>query len=289
MTRTVLITGGTGQVSRALIEALAGTGLDVRALTRGASTGRYACDVEMVVGDLGDPGSLTPAFARVHDLWLLTANGPRAPEHCSNALWAARKAGVERVVRLSAVGAASDAPTRSGRLHALSDREVMASGMAWTILRPHWFMQNLLGDAQRVAGERILRLNMGSARLAIVDVRDVAAVAAQVICDPPDRHHRRIYTPTGPQAVTFEDVAHALGSDIRYEPITDAVARRRHLADGIQAWIADMIVEYGRAYATGWGDVITDDVERVTGTAPRSIHDFARDHAPAFRAIPPSC
>jgi uncharacterized protein YbjT (DUF2867 family) len=61
-----------------------------------------------------------------------------------NAVWAARQAGVERIVRLSVVGAAHDAPNRSGRLHALSDRETERCGMRWTILRPHWFMRNLL-------------------------------------------------------------------------------------------------------------------------------------------------
>ena len=149
MHRTILITAATGQVSSTVIEKLDRTGRQLRVLVRDPSKARSlgARGVEVYTGDLGDPFSLAPALEGVSDLWLLTPNGPRAPEHSTNALWAARRAGIERVVRMSAVGAAHDAATRSGRLHALSDHELQQSGMCWTILRPHWFMQNLLGAA----------------------------------------------------------------------------------------------------------------------------------------------
>ena len=66
------------------------------------------------------------AFASADMLWLLTAMGPQAPNASVNAVWAARRAGVRHIVRLSAVGAAHDAPTRNGGLHALSDDELQA-------------------------------------------------------------------------------------------------------------------------------------------------------------------
>src|SRR6187549_1178587 len=122
MTRTVLITGATGQVSGALLRALAGAeNLKLRALVRDPSKGAALQQqgVELSVGDLDEPESLPAAFAGVSDLWLLNAVSPRQPENSMNAVWAARRAGVERVVRMSAIGAAHDAPTRNGRLHAL--------------------------------------------------------------------------------------------------------------------------------------------------------------------------
>jgi uncharacterized protein YbjT (DUF2867 family) len=72
--------------------------------------------------------SLTTAFAGVDTLWLLTAMGPQAPHAAMNEVWAARQAGVRHIVRLSAVGAAHDAPTRNGRLHALSEVELNPIG-----------------------------------------------------------------------------------------------------------------------------------------------------------------
>ncbi|MFD0899014.1 NAD(P)H-binding protein [Actinomadura sediminis] len=288
MPRTVLIIGATGTVSTALMDALAGTDVRVRALVRDASKagGPRGRGADTVVGDLDDPGTLPPAFAGVQDVWLLVPNGPRAPEHSMNALWAARRAGAERIVRLSVVGAAHDAPNRSGRLHALSDRETEACGMSWTILRPHWFMQNLLNEAGDVSAGGAFSLNMASARLGMIDARDVAACAARVLLDPPGRHHGATYTLTGPRSVTFEEVAgemgRALGRPVAYLPVADDAKRKALLGHGVPAWIVDMLEEYAQAYASGWGDFATGTVAELLGRPPRDIADFVRDHAAAF-------
>jgi uncharacterized protein YbjT (DUF2867 family) len=286
--RTVLITGATGTVSTALTNALEGTDVRLRSLVRdrSAADGRYGQDAEVFVGDLDDARSLPPAFEGVHDVWLLTPNGPRAPEHNMNALWAARRAGVERVVRLSVVGAAHDAPNRSGRLHALSDRETEQCGMRWTILRPHWFMQNLLNEAGEVSASGTFSLNLASARIGMIDVRDIAECAARVLLDDPDRHHGRTYTLTGPRSLTFDEVAghlsRALGRSVRYLPVSDDARRKALLGHGVPPWIADMLEEYAQAYASGWGDFTTATVADLLGRPPRDIADFVRDHAAAF-------
>lgn len=286
MGRTLLITGATGSVSSALRATLAGSDFDIRAMVRDQAKALALRDVEVVVGDLDDPRSLPPAFEGVQDLWLLVPNGPRAPENSMNALWAARQAGVERVVRLSAVGAAPDAPTRGGRLHALSDRELRESGMSWTILRPHWFMQNLLNEAGDIAARDTFSLNAGDARLGMIDVRDIAKFAARVLTDSPGRHHGKTYTPTGPRSVSFADVARRLtellGKQVDYVPISDETQRETLLRHGIPTWIADMLVEYSQTYATGWGDYTTSDFLDVVGHPPRDVDDFLRDHVLAF-------
>ncbi|NBE95833.1 NAD-dependent epimerase/dehydratase family protein [Nonomuraea sp. KC401] len=289
MSRTVLITGATGSVSSALLDALDGSALTLRALVRdraraGALERR---GIEVVTGDLGDPGTLPRAFKEVDDLWLLTAMDPRAPENSMNALWAARRAEVRRVVRLSAIGAAHDAPTRNGRLHALSDHELQSSGLCWTILRPHAFMQNLLWQAERIAHDGVFSLNMGQGRLGMIDLRDVADVAAHILRAEPERHHGRIYTPSGPQTLTYgeaaEQLGQVLGRTIRYVAAGAEDARAAMVGSGISPWLAGMLVEYGQALGAGFGDYTTTDVEDVTGRPPRRFADFARDHRAAFR------
>lgn len=292
--RTLLITGATGTVSSALIDALQEIGAlqesdcRLRALIRDESRADALRrrGIHPVLGDLDDPRSLPPAFDGVHDLWLLTPNDPQAPAQSSNAVWAARQAGVERVVRLSAIRAGSDAPTRSGRLHALSDRELERSGMGWTILRPHWFMQNLFQETGDIATEGVLRLQMADARLGMVDVRDVAAVAARVLTDEPNRHHGRIYTPTGPSSLSFAQVAEEFTriSDrpVRYAPVADEEVERRLRGFGVPEWIVGMLTEYAQAYRSGWGDFTTTDVRDVTEQPPRGIADFLRDHVGMF-------
>jgi uncharacterized protein YbjT (DUF2867 family) len=151
--------------------------------------------VDVVVADLDQPTSLPEAFAGVDTMWLLTAAGPQAPHASSNAVWAARQAGVRHIVRMSAIGAAHDAPTRNGRLHAVSDAELQASGIPYTIIKPAAFMQILLGS---VAGGTLYH-NWGEGRVGFIDAADIAAFAAQVLTEP-DRHAGQTYTITGPPA-----------------------------------------------------------------------------------------
>ena len=103
--------------------------------------------------------------------------------------------------------------------------------MRWTIVRPHWFMHNLLNEAGDVSARRSFSLNAGDGRLGVVDVRDVAELSARVLTEHTGRHDGRTYIPTGPQAVSFADVAHrfarVLGAKVDHVPVTDASKPRR--------------------------------------------------------------
>jgi uncharacterized protein YbjT (DUF2867 family) len=290
MTRTVLITGANGQVSGALIRALVGAeGLILRALVRDPSKGAALEQqgLEVAVGDLDEPESLPRAFEGVNDLWLLNAVSPRQPENSMNAVWAAKRAGVERVVRMSAIGAAHDAPTRNGRLHALSDAELAASGMMWTVLRPHFFMQNLLMAASSIAQQGAFYWDMGEGKLGMIDARDIGDFAARVLTSPPAQHHGKTYTLTGPATIAMTEVAAQLSQGIekpvRYVAVPHEAARQGMLQNGMPAWVANLLVEYGTAYAENWGNFTTPHIPELLGRPARTVLDFARDHAAAFR------
>ncbi|MFC6086302.1 NAD(P)H-binding protein [Sphaerisporangium aureirubrum] len=282
---TILITGANGVVSRALLDvlpALLPSPKDLRLLVRDPAKAPDVPGAEVAVGDLDEPASLNEAFTGVDTLWLLTAMGPQAPHATTNAVWAARKAGVRHVVRMSAVGAAHDAPTRNGRLHALSEVELKASGLGWTILKPHFFMQNLLGS---VSGTTLYGA-LGEGRLGMVDVRDIADAAARVLAAPA-AHDGKVYTLTGPASLSLREAAAelgpVLGEPITYQPVPPADVHETLLAQGLPAWDAAVYVEYFNAYSAGWGDFTTGDHATVTGRQPRSFAEFARDHADRLR------
>ena len=169
MSKTILITGATGNISSGIIAQLKGSEHRLRALVRNPEKAEELKrqGVELRVGDLEKPWTLGPAFAGADTVWVLAPPGPRAPEQCSNALWAARQAGAKHVVRMSAVGAAHTAPTINSRLHALSDAELVGSGIPFTILKPHYFMQNLMMASQSVAqqGALYFALEIGRAHV----------------------------------------------------------------------------------------------------------------------------
>ncbi|MEV0719001.1 SDR family oxidoreductase [Asanoa sp. NPDC050611] len=275
---TILVTAANGLVSREVLRALAAVGTEpVRALVRDPESVKKVDGVEYVAADLDHPATLGPAFEGVDKLWLLTPMGAQAPAQSSDLLWAARQAGVRHVVRLSAIGAAHDAPTRNGRLHALSDEELQESGIAWTILRPTNFMQNLLGS---VNGEEMFGI-YGEGRVGAVDVRDIAAVAAEILRSP-ERHAGRIYTLTGPVSISLheaaEEAARVLGRPVKYVPRDPEAVRTFLIEVGLPEWYAAMLGEYRAAYGRGWADFTNSHVADVIGRSPRSLAEFIDDH-----------
>jgi len=286
MPKTILITGATGQVSGALFPLLKGSGAKLRALVRNrekaASLPRQG--VEVVEGDLGLHRTLSPAFEGVDTVWILAAPGPRAPEHSSNALWAARSAGVRYVVRMSAIGAGYDAPTINGRLHGLADAELMASGISYTILRPHFFMQNILTSAQSIASQGAMYLPFGEAKLPMIDTRDISQAAARVLTT--GGHKNKTYTLTGPEAITLHDAANALGKalcrPVRYVPVPFPSAEEAMAKAGVDEWERAMLSDYVTAFNNNFAAEVTGDFESIVGRRARGIDQFANDFATRF-------
>lgn len=278
---TTLVTGASGTVSSTLVGALPASA-DLRLLVRDPQKAPAHPNAEVVVGDLHDPSSLTAAFKGVDTVWSLTPMGPDAPHASMNLVWAARQAGVRQIVRMSAVGAAHDAPTRNGRLHALSDAEIMASGLAWTIIRPMYFMQNLFGS---LAGSTLYGF-LGDGRVGMVDVRDIADVAAMVLTAP-EAHAGKVYTVTGPESLSLGQAAASLepivGEPVRYQVLPNEAAFDVMVKAGLKEWDARVTLEYGAAYARGWGDFTTPDFTSITGRPGRSFAEFATDHLAHLR------
>lgn len=286
--RTVLVTGATGTVSTALLGALKGKpGLRLRALVRDpAKTQTLEKEgVEVVTGDLEEPDTLADAFEGVDILFLLTPASALEPSMGSNAVTAARKAKVGHIVRNSAIKAGHDAPNRNGRLHALVEESVKASGIPWTILRPHYYMHNLLSSASSIASDGVLYMNMGDAPVGMIDARDVGVFAARVI-EQVDRHAGKVYTPTGPESMTMSQAADTLsavlGRRVKYVALPQDAALQAMLGFGLSRWFVGNVVDYGRVYSDGWGDFTTSDFQDVTGRQARSFQQFATDFAPAF-------
>lgn len=283
--RTILITGATGTISHEVINNLQDKGHRLIALVRNPdhAAGLEARGLEVRIADLEKAWTLTDAFKDVDTLWLVNPPTARAPEQSSNAIWAARQAGVKRVVRLSVIRAEHDAPIQGLRLHALSDEELRASGMEWTILRPHFFMQNLLGlAAPTIVKEGKMDNFLGQGRIGLIDARDIGELAARTLTE--NGHAGKTYTLTGPETMTLDDVAQHL-SEATGQPIsTQIVEPTRQYFSGLGAneWLAGLNASFMSTYLHNWGDFTSDDFETIMGRPPRNIRQFAKDYAKAF-------
>jgi uncharacterized protein YbjT (DUF2867 family) len=239
---------------------------------------------ELVLGDLSDPSSLIGAMGGVESVLLVSPLDLRQVELQHNLVEAAKRGGAEHVVKLSGLGTALDSPIRSGRWHAETEAEIEASGLKWTFLRPLFFFQNLLRMARMSGSLGVLPTTLGrEVRIAMVDARDVGTVSAFCLLD--DRQRGSKITVTGPEALSFPDVAERLssatGRHVKCTPISREVARQNLVRNGA-AWHADTLLEFDRAFEEGMGAATTQEVRKVTGLAPRRLAVFARDHLDRF-------
>jgi uncharacterized protein YbjT (DUF2867 family) len=285
----ILVTGASGQVGGVLVEELLRRGAHPRAMvrTKEQATGFTARGVEAVVADFERPESLPEALDGVGRAFLMSRDDPRQPEMEAAFIEAATRAGVERIVKLSASGARPDNPVALMRWHAQAERTLEDSGLEHTVLRPQLYMQNFLRFGPSVAAEGRFAAPMGDRRFALVDVRDVARVAAAVLIE--EARAGAAYVVSGPEALSYGDAAEtigaAIGKEVAYEPAEPGAFRDHLIAErGLPRWRADDLAFIASAYGEGEGELVTDVVRSVCGSEPRSFADFVKDHANHFAA-----
>jgi uncharacterized protein YbjT (DUF2867 family) len=282
----IVVTGATWQAGSEVARALAARGGRVRAFVRdpGAARRKLGENVDLAAGDLADPRSVRAALDGADTLFLSCADDPRRVGWETSAIDTALAAGARRIVKLSAVGAEPGSPVAFWDWHGQVEQHLRASGTGWVILRSSWFMSNLLAAAAQVAAEGRLYAPAGQARVAMIDPRDVGAAAAAVSSSP--GHEGRTYLVTGPEAITFTEVAAglsaAVGRGIEFTDIPGEAAEQAMIAGGLPAFAAGQIVRIFAQLRQGADRRVTATVQALTGSAPRDFAAFARDHARLF-------
>ena len=197
---------------------------------------------------------------------------------------AARKSGVRHIVKLSQLHADVNSPGRFLRYHAAVEAAIEATDLTFTFLRPNLYMQGLLNFAQSIKEKSAFFAAAGDARISAVDVRDLADVAVAALID--SRHKNKIYSLTGPEALTFGEMAdglsQAVGRTISFVDVPPETMREALDRLGFPAWQADGLREEFEMYRRGEAAEIESGVTEALGRSSRPFADFARDYAPLF-------
>jgi len=286
----ILITSAPGNNANAVIRELTTAGVRVRALLRNPnSAGEIKGPlVEVAVGDFLNPASLDAALRGVEKAFLIPPTDPRSVEMQVNFIRAAKRAGTRHVVKLSVNGADVNSPVRVARWHAEGEKELEASGIPFTHLRPNAFMQNLLGLAPTIVSQSEFYQPAADGKVSHIDVRDIAAVAAKALTG--NGHQGKTYVITGPEALSYDEVAAklsaAIGRSVKYVNVTPEDFKKSLLGWGIPEYMADGLNEFFAAIRAGYCAVVTNTVEEVAQRKPISFDNFVRDFADAFTARP---
>jgi uncharacterized protein YbjT (DUF2867 family) len=280
----ILVVGATGRVGRHVVSQLAAGGRNVRALVRNPDTAHLAPEVEIAKGDLSIPESLERPLDDVETVFLVWT---APPEFVVPALeMIANKA--RRIVFLSAPLKTPhpffQQPNPARELAEKVERLIEDSGLEWTFLRPGMFAANALGWwAPQIRAGDTVRWPYLEAPTAPIDERDIAAVALRALCE--DGHARAEYALTGPEALTqFEQVSaigRVIGRSLLIEEMSPDEARREWSA----TWPPSVVNMLLNAWAAALGQpaFVTSTFKEITGTAARTFHDWAIDHASEFQ------
>lgn len=273
----ILVTGATGTIGSHVVQLLTERGVPHRAMSRTAP--------KTVHADFTDPTSLAEAVAGVDAVFLVTAPPIPTPAHDLALLEAATAARVSKIVKLSAIGSGTVFEgTVVGAWHRAAEEAIEDSGLSWTILRPPSFASNFLAYRELISRNEPIPNILGPARQAIVDPRDVSAVAVEALLG--DAHDGQRYDLTGPELLTFADQAATLERVLNH-PVktTDADARATLSTTGMPE-DAIAAVTTGVAWARAGGAAyVTDHVSRVLNRPARTFHQWATDHKEAFTVM----
>jgi NAD(P)H dehydrogenase (quinone) len=276
------ITGASGQLARSVLKHLvaAQPATQVVAVTRTPEKveGAFGHGVRMRRGDFEDEASLVESFKGVERLLLIPATDLTPdvrPRQHHAAVNAAVKAGVRHIIYVSSIGARPGPKDGLLETHWVTEQAVIASGLPWTLLR-----MNIYADSQLEALKRALTSGVhaapGGAPYAYVVRDDLGAAAAAILAAT--GHEGVTFHGTGPVSVTqaqlAEAASRATGRPVAFAPLTQEEATAGLTAAGLPPFLVDVLSRFQRAGREGAFDLVSGDIERLTGRKATPATDF---------------
>lgn len=267
----ILITGASGNVGRELVKELTNSSTPFKIASHRKNS-------EAVYFDFEDATSFLPALTGIKKIFLLR------PPHIADAkkyflplIHAAKEAGVEHIVFLSLLGVEKNPIVPHHKIEKL----IKESGIAYTFLRPSFFMQNLISQhGEELRNDKMIFVPAGKGKTSFIDVRDIGAVAAKVLTE--DGHTNKGYSLTGSEALDYYEVAdiisNELGETITYVNPSIPKFKQKMLAKGIQSEFVTVMIGIYFTAKIGLAKKVTPDLQVLLGRKPTTFKEFAHDY-----------
>lgn len=294
----ILVTGATGQVGYHLMEELADAGAEATAMVRvEAKASDLPGSPQHVVASFDDPpaAEVLQTFDRVFLLSPAHEGQVELETIFIDALVAAGHR--PHVVKIALDGFQDpDSDVRFMRTHRQIAVHLDATGLPVTYLAPNLFMENLLETADTIRDQGTIFAPAGQGRIGFVAASDVARVAARILTDDASGHEDQTYVLTGPEALSYADVAARVSAvfarEVDYDDLAEALAKEQMQASGLSPWQVDGSLELFEWIRHGATDSVTSTVRDLTGDDPQTIEDWLSEMRAAFvgrpEDLPPS-
>jgi NAD(P)H dehydrogenase (quinone) len=281
-----------GKITARLLEQIAPEDLTLVTRTPEKLDAFKQRGITVLPGDYNNPEALERAYAGGDVLMMISSMAvtERIPEH-RNAINSAKQAGIKHIVYTSTAGIHPQNPTLSASDHIVTEDDLRRCGMGYTIMRNACYAEVF----PTVAAQPVLRSGEwvqveGNGKLAPISKNDIARAAVACLLDPA-RHDGAVYEITGPDLVSFRDIAamasEVYGVPIRYVSVSvderyamfDAMGVPRKFTDDMDGhpdahlWCSEEMVTADIAFQVGFHSILTHHVEFITGQKPASLRD----------------
>ncbi|MEZ5082139.1 MAG: SDR family oxidoreductase [Bacteroidales bacterium] len=289
MNSKILVTGATGTIGSFVVDLLKENKANFVAMVRNAEKAKPFKEkgIKTVMADFSKPALLEKALEGIQKVFLLSATSPDSPVLQGNLVRLAKAAGVKHIVKGSVRGADVNADFNIGRWHGQTEADIRESGISYTFLQPHSFLQNLLFDAESIREEGKIYGMQGDGKIPMVDARDIAAVGVASLLE--EGHENKSYVLTGPEPISYHDIVRelssALGKKIEYIKQTPEEGRKAMLSFNMPEWLVDDMVKLNIRYANGEAMNVSQDIEHVLGRNAHSLKDFIDDYIDLFKSV----
>jgi len=282
--------GGTGGVSRLVIEQLRARGERVRALVHrddDRADPLRELGAEIVVGDLTDPQDVLDAMTGADRMFFSMSVSADYLQATAVVAAVAREYGrMETIVNMSQLTVSqmtltSRDQSRQHRLHWLAEQVLNWSGLPVVHVRPTAFLDNPIFTrlAVPLLRERnVLVLPFGEGRTSPIAASDVARVVSTVLLDPA-AHIGAVYELTGPVSLDLHGLAAEYGRALR-RPITgediphDVWVQTVLTPLGLPAHVEQHLATMALMHRAGRYERATDDVEKLTGQPALTVEQY---------------
>lgn len=279
----ILITGASGNAGGAVLHEVLKSGSGVRALYRSKEDAAKAPQGATAV--IADKQSLRRALEGVDTVYLVCspARVSRAGKQHVGCLPRSR-----RQTRRAELRARSRRlPKIVSHRHRKVEDKLKASGMAYTILRPNGFMQNLIAYfAPSIRAQGAFYQSTGNAKISHIDLRDIAAAAGRILLST-SHHAGKIYELNGPEALSYAEVAEkiskATGRKVQYVDIPPDAQRKALLDMSMPDFLVTALLELQEYYAAGKASKVDGTLESLINRAPTKMDAFLKENADQFR------
>lgn len=281
MKSSIILTGATGNTGQVIAERLRERGVPFAALARSEKNRNKLASsgISPIEGDFDEPASLTRALKGFETAYLVcTPDHLLVPRELAF-IKAAKDAGVRRIVKCSAYLAAVDSESQNLRSHGIIERALAQSGLSYTILRPHGFMQTFtLFSWDLVQRAGVVSFPAGDGAMPLVDLRDVAAAAVKVLLEP--GHEGRAYDITGPEALRFDQIARimerVLERPVRYVPGNEHAFGVTAILLGVTPTPREHVMKIARMVRQHRVERVHPTLQEL-GIRPTTYEEFLRD------------